>query len=290
VTERFPEDPGAAAVLREIGSGPARLLGRGGEASVYALDDERVLRIHRHGASETGVRGRTALLDELQASAHQVSFAIPRVLTVDFIRERWVTVELRLAGRSLENELATLPKEARTALVRAYLSAATELGKLAVSRPFFGELHEDDPVRDETWQSYLERRARHSLALGGEAYSRVSAAELARPFEEPPTRHFVYLDAYPGNVLVEKGRVSAILDFGGGVLIGDPRFNALAAASYLHSEDRAVGEAWLADRGIVSAGPFRRWLAAYWAFASDDETLGAWCRAELVEDGASAKR
>ncbi len=100
------------------------------------------------------------------------------------------------------------------------------------------------------------------------AYAHVNASELAAPFEEPTASAFVYLDVYPGNVLVHAGRVSAVLDFGGGVLIGDPRFNALAAASYLRSEDRPTGEAWLAERGLAATRAFRRWLAAYWAFGS----------------------
>jgi hypothetical protein len=290
VTNRFPEDPGALAVLEELRADPEALLGRGGEASVYALDHDRVLRIQRPGASEKGVRARASLLDELRACAHRLSFSIPRVLEIDFIAERWVTVEPRLSGRSLESELEVTDGAKREELIRFYLSAANELGTLTLSRPFLGELHEGDAIRSETWLSYLERRARHSLKLGGDVYAALNASELAAPFEEPEASAFIYLDAYPGNVLVEDGRVTAILDFGGGVLIGDPSFNALAAVTYLSREDRAIGEAWLTERAVATAEPFRRWLAAYWAFARDDEALSAWCRSELLEQGPVAKR
>jgi Ser/Thr protein kinase RdoA (MazF antagonist) len=282
MTHRFSEDPGALAVLEALGGDAPALLGRGGEASVYALDPERVLRIQRPGAKENSVRARASLLDELRSSADRLSFSIPRVLEIDFVAERWVSVETRLPGRSLESELETVVGPEREALIRLYLSAANELGDLTLSRRFFGELHEGDPIRGQTWRDYLERRARHSLELGGDVYSSLSPSELTAPFEEPRTSALVYLDAYPGNVLVEEGGVTAILDFGGGVLIGDPRFNALAAATYLSGEDRAIGEAWLAERGVTPTGPFRRWLAAYWAFARDDEALAAWCRSELL--------
>jgi hypothetical protein len=286
---RFPEDPGALAALREFDGDPAALLGRGGEASVYALDDEHVLRVARAGATGLGVRSRAALLDELRSSVDRLSFSIPRVLEVDFVHERWCTVERRLLGRPLEDELAITRGTSRVELVRRYLSAVAELGELAIARPFWGELHEGDAVRAETWRGYLERRARLGLELGGADFSRVNAGELATPFDEPSASGFVYLDVYPGNVLVHAGRVSAVLDFGGGVLIGDPRFNALGAASYLHGADRAAGEAWLAERGLGSTSDVRRWLAAYWAFARDDEKLSAWCRAELsLEERATS--
>ncbi len=74
------------------------LLGRGGEASVYALDEEHILRVSRPGATELGVRARAALLGELQSSAHRLSFSIPRVLEIDFVHDRWCTVERRLRG------------------------------------------------------------------------------------------------------------------------------------------------------------------------------------------------
>ncbi len=282
MTNRFPEDPGALAALREFGCDAEALLGRGGEATVFALGDERVLRIHRPGTSEDGVLARASLLDELGASAGRLSFSIPRVFEVAFVAERWVTEERRLPGRPLESELAAASGAEREALVRAYLSAADELGQLAISRPFVGELHEGDPIRAETFREYLELRARHSLKLGGDAYAAISASDVAAPFEEPRQRAFVYLDAYPGNVLVDGGRVTAIVDFGGGVVIGDPAFNALAAATYLAGADRALGEAWLAERNVAGAGHFRRWLAAYWAFARDEEALSAWCRSELL--------
>lgn len=46
----------------------------------------------------------------------------------------------------------------------------------------------------------------------------------------------MHLDLYAGNVLVEGSRVTALLDFGGVPVFGDPDFDALTVAVYLRGE------------------------------------------------------
>ena len=55
---RFPEDPALARVLSDYGVAPSAQLGSGGEASVYALDAERVLRVHRPGPTGATIARR----------------------------------------------------------------------------------------------------------------------------------------------------------------------------------------------------------------------------------------
>jgi hypothetical protein len=52
-------------VLEAFGVAPDALLGGGGEASVYALDDRRVLRIPHGGETVADLQARRALLEEL---------------------------------------------------------------------------------------------------------------------------------------------------------------------------------------------------------------------------------
>jgi hypothetical protein len=56
VLVEFPRDPGLIAVLQELGIGPQARLGRGGEAWVYALDEERVVRVLHQGGRPDAVR------------------------------------------------------------------------------------------------------------------------------------------------------------------------------------------------------------------------------------------
>jgi hypothetical protein len=74
-------------------------------------------------------------------------------------------------------------------------------------------------------------------------------------------------------------------------LVGDRRLEPLAAVAYLHPNitptasdaDRALAQAWLAERNLVPLyEPARRWLAAFWSIARDDRKLHEWCREILL--------
>jgi aminoglycoside phosphotransferase (APT) family kinase protein len=287
---RFGEDPGARAVLAEFALEPSALLGRGGEASVYALDDSRVLRVHRAGTSEVSVRRRAALLDELEPSARRLPYAIPRVLTVANRADRIVTIEPRLPGRPLSDALGQETGARRAALVRSYLDAVDRLTELELVRPFYGDLLMDDAIRKTSFREYLRERARVSLTAAGGELQKVPHQSLADALPEPATPSFVYLDAYPGNLLVQGDTITAVLDFGGVALMGDARLNALAAAAYLPPGDAGTVAAWLAEHDLAELyGPARRWVAAFWSFACDDALLAEWCRSVLLEGAPPAR-
>jgi hypothetical protein len=157
------EDPGVAPVLRHFGIKPGVLLGQGGEAQTYSLDEERVLRVHHDRTPRETVDARASLLTELARSADVVPFAIPRVLETLEIDTRIVTIERRLTGRPLTELLAEATGNAREALVRAHLDAAFRLGDLAIGQRGYGDLCQSKPIRTGRFRTYLERRATRSL-------------------------------------------------------------------------------------------------------------------------------
>ena len=87
----FPGDPGLVAVALRFGVAPNALLGHGGEAWVYAIDDDRVLRILHDGGRKADVLRRMALVEELALS--QPVYRLPEVL------DRGVSRHLRVARR-----------------------------------------------------------------------------------------------------------------------------------------------------------------------------------------------
>jgi len=266
-------------------------LGHGGEATVYALGDDRVVRIHHPGATLAAAQERAALLAELGASATRVPFAIPEVLETRVLDERVVTIERRLPGRPLSELLTHAQGVERTAWIERYLEAATQVGALSIPRPYFGELVGTSPVRTRSFREYLFERARRSLSASG-AFDDVDARALAAELPEPGVElaGLLHLDFFPGNMLVDAGRITAVLDFGASAVFGDRRLEPLTAAAYLEAPitagasaaDRAVARAWLAERGLDGwFAPARRWVAAFWTHARDDRPLRAWCRSIL---------
>lgn len=281
-------------VMSHFGVAADALLGIGGEACVFSLDGQRVLRVHHPGTGRQTIDRRTELLAELRISRRAVPFSIPEVLDTAEVHGRWITIEPQLPGRPLSLVLGEVRGSAREELVMAYLYCSTQTRYLRVERPWYGELCSAEPVRASTYTSYLERRARTSLLAAGDAFAAVSASQLAAALPEPSVASFVHLDLFPGNVLVEGSTVSAVIDFGGVPIVGDARLDSLAAASYLtpfitpHATpaDRELAAAWLQVQGLEELfEPARRWLAARWSFARDDRQLHRWCQTVLLNAG-----
>ncbi len=284
---------GLSQVRDKLGLSSEDLLGKGGEAWVLAFDDERIVRINRGGASRADVDGRTALLSELGQNADQLPFAIPTILDTLEIDGYIVTIEKRLPGRPLDQVLAEQKGESRETLVRAYLDTASQIGDLILDRPWFGDIADTNAIRTITFQEYLEKRAAQSLKAAGPEFQSIDPVLLAAMFSEPDEAAFVHLDAFPGNMMAEGERVTAVLDFGASAIMGDRRLDPLAAAVYLApaitpiatDRDRAVAQEWLAERALVGLCPaVERWLAAYWSFAQDDISLYQWCQMVLLVD------
>jgi Phosphotransferase enzyme family len=286
------EEDFSGAIFAAFGVGPEAFLGRGGEAAVYALDDERVLRV-QHPGTDTDQLARTeALLRDLMTAA--VPFRSPEILEIGEIGGRTYAVERRLPGRSLLERLHEDENVARDELIEAYLEAAWALGGL---RPegwdYYGELAAPRPLRAGTWREFLTVRAERSLAAAGYPLNQIAGPDLAQDLPEPGRAEFVHLDAFPGNMLTDGVDITAVLDIGYSCVAGDRRLNPLAAVVYLElrpqsvpigtDRDRAVAQAWLRSAGLLDLlNPARRWLAAFWAFATDDLPLQAWCRSVLL--------
>jgi Ser/Thr protein kinase RdoA (MazF antagonist) len=279
---RFPEDPALARVLQNYGVAPSAHLGSGGEASVYALDAERVLRVHRLGPTGATIARRATLLEQLAQSAPGLPFAIPQVLARACVHERWITIEPRLPGRSLAALLSELEGVARDTLIENYLDVGQRLAEIRLSRSFYGDLLVDDAIQTASFRQYLERRARRSLDAAGELLRHVDPARLAHDLPEATEPTFIYLDAHPSNLLVDAGRISAVVDFGGAAILGEQRFGTVVPATALTERDQPLAQAWLRERHLSDLyEPTRSWMAAFWSFARDDVSLFEWCQSVL---------
>ncbi len=292
----FEDDKGLQAVISRFGLAPAAMLGYGGEAVVFALDDDRVLRVLWEGAEPAVLRARQALVDELTAGG--APFSLPEPSKVGEIDGRWYAIERRLRGKPVAEVLATLSGRERDLLVERYMETTAALGDLhLVPRPYWGELIGQHPVRSETWRAYPWVRAAHSLRaagslLHGDGPERL-ARELAAALPETKDAAFVHLDAFAGNVLAVGSDITAVIDISVMAVAGDRRLDPLSAAVYLAApqitpaatpRDIDVAMSWLRAAGLDQwLLPARDWLAAYWSFAVSDRKLHEWCR--VVLDG-----
>jgi aminoglycoside phosphotransferase (APT) family kinase protein len=266
---------------------PDAFLGGGGEASVYALDDRRVLRISNGVETVADLQARRALLDEL---GRGVPFALPEIHEVGQVEGRAYAIERRFPGRSVMEELGRAEGASRDRLIEAYLDAAAKLGDLNLGVRPFGDLLGPDPITAPSWRAYLAAKAAANLARSG-LMPAVDPVALADALPDITSPAFVHLDAFADNMLTDGTKIIAVLDIGHTAVGGDRRFDPLSAAVYLAeppttpvatSRDIEVAMGWLAAAGLRDLfEPLRRWLAAYWLFDVDDPPLVAWCRTVL---------
>ena len=282
------------AVLAHFGVDESALLGRGGEARVFAVDGERVVRLPHPGVDVASLDARRRFLDSIRDA--DVPFAVPEVLDHVEVESRMVVVERRLQGRDALEALAE-PGTDRAALVRSHLDAAAAIADLPCPSGRFGELWGQGALVTDTFAEWATERLAVSLRLGGKPFAAVDAAavtaELVRALPEPePARPvLVHLDAFLGNMLAEGEHITAVLDFGP-MTIGGPRhLDPCVAVAYLApeitptatDEDREVGRRWALDAGLGPLlGPAEQWMAAYWAGAAGDARLQRWCRRILT--------
>jgi hypothetical protein len=290
----FPDDSGLVSVLNRLGVGADALLGHGGEAWVYALDDARVVRVLHDGGRADDVRRRQCLIDELARATP--AFALPQVVEIGEVDGRVFAVERRLPGRSVMDELGSCDDDARAHLIEAHLDAAAALGDLHLApRTGFGDLIIDDAITTATWRAYLQERAATNLARSTRELSLMDPIALASDLPETAGKAFVHLDAFAGNMLTDGAHITAVLDIGPTSVAGDRRLDPLSAAVYLASPDITpvatpadvdVATSWLRSAGLEDwFEPARRWLAGFWSAAIDDPRVLRFCRAVLVEPG-----
>jgi hypothetical protein len=229
----FPSDPGLVAVALRFGVTPNALLGHGGEAWVYALDEERVLRVLHDGGAKPHVLRRMALVEQLARS--RPIYRLPEVLDLGEFEGRTYAVERRLPGRSMMEELGRLEGAARGRLIEAYLDTSASLGDLQLlpAHTGYGDLIADDAIVAPTWRTYLEERAGRNLGRSTPELRKVDPVGIAGELPDASTPSFVHLDAFPGNILTDGVRVTAVLDIGSSSLAGDRRLDPIASTVYL---------------------------------------------------------
>lgn len=261
-------------------------LGEGGEAEVFALGDDTVVR--RWRGDHPSIVGRIAFTEEVAAGAAHLDFAVPEILDHDIDDQgRPRFVERRLPGRSMTEALADVSGAQRRALLMSYLETVALLREISVQRPWFGEVLAADPIRTETWAEYLHASLDRQVAAADQgAYPEVDVGAVRDQLHEDiaavaaPEPALLHFDYFPGNVMCNDTRITAVIDWSVLSIIGDPDLDVALAVEYFAVTPTAVeadsvfARDWLRQNGFAEAADFyRRWGAAWWLPGSYDENI-----------------
>lgn len=295
------------AVLQRFGVRREDQIGHGGDATVYALGGDRLLRVLH--SSRSPVAQIASFYDEL--AGQDPGFALPRVVEYGEIDGTAYSIDRLIAGRPLIDVRPELSGERRRQALDAYLDGAEAMGRLRVERPFYGEILAETPVQRSTWTDFLLDRSDAALAPSGGYLAddvpdleEVVAAVRRRiaGLPEVPERRLVHGDYFPGNVMIgDDLAISGVIDFGTLTVIGDPAMDVASAIIFAwampvqsspESEvaPKAVDSddvAYLTRRAIQARGEgfidlirtYREYYALRLApYAKrDDPRLYAWC-------------
>lgn len=266
----------------------APLVGEGGEARVFDIGGDRVLRLVRPGGQADAQQKRAELLRKISAGHTNAAFRTPRVIDICQVGGRVAVIEERLTGITLAEALKTGGSGSRHGLILSYLDAAASIGDIEVHLAFWGDIVEPPGIRAPTYRTYLIDKLESVRPVSGPLAELVMAQpELVPDCSTPSLVHF---DIFPDNVLVEGGSVSAIIDFGTSSKMADRRLDVWSAVAYLDQEispsatdsDRHVALEWLKSKGLDSDYlSAKRWIASCWCFAHDDPAVRSWCRRVL---------
>ncbi len=282
--------PDEDEILRRFGLDRSRLLGAGGEARVFALDETRVLRILHPGDADPDPRP-ARLLDSW--AGVDIGVALSTVLDRGVVGSQHWTLDRRIPGRSL---LAVLQETAdaaqRRALLRSAVDVASRLRRLPIPAGPHRTLCTDDPPATS-----LAELLDHRVGVGIRDTGQLLAARvpdlrgerrrLRKELEgrDVPAR-FVHLDFYPANVLVDGDTITGVCDLGAHALAADPVLDEVGAVcllgGYEQAEedsralrnelaDRLGADAWLVDC-------YRRFYGFYYAM---DASLLDWAAAQF---------
>ena len=270
-------------------------IGHGGEADVYAMSGDRVLRVY-HSPPHHPLGVLAAFYDEMVG--HGCSYALPRILDHGEIDGREYSVDVRIPGRPLIDALLDLRGDDRRRGLDAYIDGAREIASIPVQRPYFGEIVRDAPIRASTWGQFLHTRIDECVAaMRGDLVADVPGfdavlAEAHRILDGLSVKAscLVHGDYFPGNVMIgDDLAVSGVIDFGPLTVMGDPMMDIASAVIFLETTRRAFDPAdaeYLRLRLVARHGAsILDTLRAYRAFYAirlsnskgQDDHLYGWC-------------
>jgi len=285
--------PGAGEpeILAHFGIDASALLGSGGESRVFALDDERVLRIFGGTFGEDA--GFWRLVDMLDGFPPDLlGVQTPQVLDRGQIGGQQFTVDRRIPGESLDRWLSRPhPTELRRQVLLDHLDVASRLQQLPVDDEGFRVIALPDRVpADASLVDLLRAQAEVGIHYSDGLLAAAMpdlGHQCERLFDELSRRdvapRLVHADYFPGNVMVHEGRLSGVLDFSVHTLAADPVMDQVAAVCFLDQvryPEASADVAWLEQelRGRLGAdewliGAYRRWYGLYYSM---DHALIDW--------------
>lgn len=241
-------------ILKSFGVTENELLGEGGEAWVYALSADKILRIYKNNDLSKNVGAIKKLYRKLDWES--VGLESQNILHSDILNGSMYCIEQRLNGQDLSKALPTLKGDDRKKVLDDFYNKAKLIHQLdSKSRSLFGPaLHTDQP-RSKNWVSFLQHSADKKLS---EAFKNnrnemlQTFVERCRSLNYEGGPKLVHFDYFPTNVMAVGTTISGVIDFSLSIY-GDSLIDTACAVGYLGLTDKVNDQdrAYLLHKMIV---------------------------------------
>ncbi|CAN7547648.1 aminoglycoside phosphotransferase family protein [Rossellomorea sp. LjRoot5] len=214
----------------------ADFLGSGMEAEVYALNDEKVLKVYNDLSDAAKQKRLRDFYSGLKAD--HLSYELPYIHEILVENGTLVTIEKRIQGSDMQNRLAGMTHDEQTNMMKTYLQASVELQSLQGSSTMEGfQLFHDHRLslgRMDNWYDLLSETIKLKQSELKPYFERdvrdyegkltLIMERLAAGYEGDYS--IIHGDFYPGNILInEKHEVTGLIDFGMLTMYGDYLFD-----------------------------------------------------------------
>ena len=215
------------------------IIGSGMEASVYHVDDKRVLKVYNESGDLSKQKRLKYFYENLIYDNKRLE--LPQIFQVEVDQRNVLTLEKRIEGEDLQQKFSTMNLAEQDEIMDDYLESLFALGEVQLKDHFF-ENQLFVPVASKSgkqdWYHYLgdmlqqrDEEIREIFLRDVDRYAEkreILLSKLSKGYQKK--RGLIHGDFFPGNVMVdEQNRVSGIIDFGMLTMYGDPLFDVMIA-------------------------------------------------------------
>ncbi|MDR7071627.1 aminoglycoside phosphotransferase family protein [Fictibacillus barbaricus] len=210
-------------------------LGAGMEAEVYAYSNDKVMKLYNHLSDAHKQKLLKSFYDSIKQN--DLSYELPRIYEIFEEKDYLITIEKRMKGTDMQSLLSNMDDLQLNKAMEMYLAANIELKGLTLNKPLEGYTLFGDfgiPLTESNnWFDLLKNMMlKKQIELKSYFMEDVESYEekvdslldrLAAGYKGDYS--IIHGDFYPGNLLLEKGKVTGLIDFGLMTMYGDYLFD-----------------------------------------------------------------
>ncbi len=237
---------GKAKILGQFDLDESHFIGEGTEARVYALGDDRVLRICKGWTDISELKKLQLFYDNLDTTC--VSFSVPKILEIQETSSGVYTIDTLIKGTDFSKKLPALESADRQQAWKNFYQTASQISLLAPQKyDYFGEILTKDPIRASTWPDYLRQKTQAMFSTTrADLITDVPNIDDIMAFfqkecsvvQDVTVAHLVHGDYYPPNTYITDDlQICGVGDFNDLSISGDQRLETMSSIFFLEALD-----------------------------------------------------